>query len=381
MDIVMNTLSTPLHCDYFPVCSGCDFQGQELTPPVFSSLQDFFAKEAPNLEIPFIYQEPQGWRFRAKLAVRGSSNSPRIGLFQRGTHNVVSIPNCPLHHKAILKSYQQIKQTMIDFQITPYDEEKGLIRYLQFLVEKKSQTVQLSIVVNVSQPTNKLHAWIHHLYSLGGFHSIWLNFNTEKANRIFGDNWLLCTGERYLQEKFGNILCSIHPACFVQAHLSLFEHALSIICQEALRSKKVCECYSGMGVIGLNLAAFSKEVHCIEINPFAKQCFDQTCSLLPQEIKNKVFFHPASMEKSLRLLKTPEVIVVDPPRKGLETFVLDAIDQSQAEQLIYLSCSTSSFIRDCGRLLKSGWSIEKAFGYLFFPGSNHVETLCILKRN
>jgi 23S rRNA (uracil1939-C5)-methyltransferase len=87
------------------------------------------------------------------------------------------------------------------------------------------------------------------------------------------------------------------------------------------------------------------------------------------------------MEKSLRLLKTSEVIVVDPPRKGLETFVLDAIDQSQAEQLIYLSCSTSSFIRDCGRLLKSGWSIEKAFGYLFFPGSNHVETLCILKRN
>ncbi|MDQ5955784.1 MAG: hypothetical protein ACH349_00410 [Candidatus Rhabdochlamydia sp.] len=377
----MNIFSTSLHCDYFPICSGCDFQGQELAPPVFSSLQGFFVKQAPHLEIPLIYQEPQGWRFRAKLAVRGCSDSPRIGLFQRGTHNVVSIPHCPLHNKAILKSYQQIRQTMIDFQVIPYDECKGEVRYLQFLVEKKSQTVQLSIVVNLSKPTNKLDAWIHHLYSLGEFHSIWLNFNTEKTNRIFSDNWLLCAGELYLQEKFGSMLCSIHPACFVQAHLSLFEHALSIICQEALRSKRVCECYSGIGVIGLNLASFSKEVHCIEMNPFAKQCFDQTCSLLPQNITNKVFFHQTSTEKSLRLIKTSEVIVVDPPRKGLEALVLDAINQSRAEQLIYLSCSTSSFIRDCDALLKNGWQVEKVFGYLFFPGSNHVETLCILKRN
>ncbi|KAG6559902.1 putative RNA methyltransferase SP_1029 [Candidatus Rhabdochlamydia oedothoracis] len=379
--MVMNTFSTPLHCDYFPICSGCDFQGQELVPPVFSSLQEFFAELVPYLEIPLIYQEPQGWRFRAKLAVRGDANFPLIGLFQRGTHNVVSIPNCPLHHRAILKSYQQVRQTMIDFQITPYDECKGVVRYLQFLVEEKSQMVQLSIVVNISESTNKLHAWIRHLYSLGGFHSTWLNFNTEKTNRIFGDNWLLCAGEMYLRKKLGKIICSIHPACFVQSHLSLFEHALSIICQEALPSKRVCECYSGMGVIGLNLASFSKEVQCIEINPFAKQCFDRTCSFLSQEIKNKMFFHPTSMEKSLGLLKTSEVIVVDPPRKGLEAFVLDAIDQSQAEQLIYLSCSTSSFIRDCGRLLKSGWRVEKVFGYLFFPGSNHVETLCILKRS
>lgn len=377
----MNTFSTPLHCDYFPSCSGCDFQGQELVPPVFSCLQDFFTKEAPGLEIPLVYQEPQGWRFRAKLAVRGSIGFPRIGLFQRGTHNVVSIPNCPLHHKAILKSYQQVTQTMIDAQIVPYDESKGMVRYLQFLVEKKSQTIQLSIVVNASEPTKKLCSWVNHLYSLGGFHSIWLNFNTEKANRIFSDNWLLCIGEMYLQEKFKNVLCSIHPACFVQAHLSLFEHALSIICQETLKSKKVCECYSGMGVIGLNLASFSKEVHCIEINPFARLCFDQTCFFLPQEIKEKIWFHPTSMEKSLNLLQKAEVIVVDPPRKGLEAPVLDAIDQSQAEQLIYLSCSVSSFIRDCSRLLKMGWHIEKAVGYLFFPGSNHVETLCVMKRN
>ncbi|MGL5264479.1 MAG: hypothetical protein ACRDAI_07955 [Candidatus Rhabdochlamydia sp.] len=377
----MNTFSTSLHCDYFPVCSGCDFQGQELVPPIFSSLQDFFTKEIPSLEVPLIYQEPQGWRFRAKLAVRGCVDFPRIGLFQRGTHNVVSIPHCPLHHNAILKSYQQVMQSMIEAQIAPYDESKGIVRYLQFLVEKKSQKVQLSIVVNVSESTSKLNSWINYLYSLGGFHSIWLNFNTDRTNRIFSDNWSLCKGEMYLEEKFRDILCSIHPACFVQAHLSLFEHALSIICQETLKAKRVCECYSGMGVIGLNLAASSKEVHCIEINPFAKQCFDQTCSFLPQEIKNKVFFHPTPMEKSLSLLKNSEVVVVDPPRKGLEAFVLDAIDQSQAEQLIYLSCSPASFMRDCSRLLKTGWRIEKAFGYLFFPGSNHVETLCIMKRN
>ena len=376
----MNTFSTPLRCDYFPVCSGCDFQGQELVPPIWSSLQEFFTKRAPDAELPLIYQEPQGWRFRAKLAVRGSVDFPRIGLFQRGTHNVVSIPHCPLHHKAILKSYQQVMQTMISAQIMPYNESTGIVRYLQFLVEKKSQTVQLSIVVNAAEPTKKLSTWVNHLYSLGGFHSIWLNFNTEKTNNIFSENWLLCAGEMYLQEKFKDIICAIHPACFVQAHLSLFEHALSVICQKILKQKRICECYSGMGVIGLNVAAFSKEVHCIEINPFAKQCFDRTCSSLPQEIRDKVFFHPTPMEKSLHLLKTSEVIVVDPPRKGLEASVLDAINQSQAEQLIYLSCSVNSFIRDCSQLLNNGWNVEKAFGYLFFPGSNHVETLCTLRR-
>ena len=139
-----------LKCEYFPLCSGCERQGDVSSPPVWQELKNFFNQVAPDLSVDLIVKEITGWRCRSKLAVRGNSREPQIGLFKKGSHDVVSIPTCPLHHPSINAISAKVRKIMIERKIEPYDEERGggLLRYLQFVVERKTRRVQLALVVN-----------------------------------------------------------------------------------------------------------------------------------------------------------------------------------------------------------------------------------------
>ncbi len=379
----MTEFSTPLECDYFPLCSGCEKHGDVSSPPVWQTTKEFFHKVASDVPISLKVKEIVGWRTRAKLAVRGTFQEPQIGLFKHRSHQVISIPTCPLHHPSINTIYSKIKKVMIGLKIDPYDEERGtgILRYLQFAVETKTRKVQLALVVNQSSQDALLERFVKQLYTEKGLHSIWLNFQPAKTNRIFGDHWALRDGEPYLWEQLGNAECAFHPACFSQAHLSLFEEVLSRIREWTPSNSRILELYAGVGAIGLNLASQSQEVTCVEINPFASECFQLSRLKLPLDVQGKISMKISSSEDALALIAGKDVIVVDPPRKGLDVKVLDALcNAEQQTQLIYLSCGPLSFQRDVEKLLSHGWKIEKAEAYLFFPGSDHVEILCFLKK-
>lgn len=336
------------------------------------------------MPISLIVGEITGWRMRSKLAVRGAHNNPQIGLFKFRSHDVVSIPTCPLHHFSINSSYSKIKDAMIEYKIEPYNEEKGtgILRYLQFAVDRKTQNIQLTLVLNQKVNNSLIESFVKQLYRRGGFHSIWINFQSEQVNRIFGDGWAHLEGETYLWDRLGTVDCAFHPACFAQANLDLFEVVLTRIKQWALPHVPVLELYSGIGVIGLNLVSASNQVTCVEINPFASECFDLSRKKLNPETRNNISMKISSSEDAIHLISENKVIVVDPPRKGLDEKVLDALCQAdQGSQLIYLSCGPRSFQKDAEKLLTHGWKIENAEAFLFFPGTDHVEILCSFKKN
>lgn len=372
-----------IRCGYFPLCSGCEIQDEVVHPPIIQVVTNYFKSIDPSLEIPLHYKEIIGWRSRSKLAVRGSYQHPEIGLFKKGSHEVVPIPDCPLHHLAINKAYTVVRQLMIEMKIPAYDEEKGtgLIRYLQFVVERKSRRVQLTITINRQGKDPLIERFIKQLYKESMFLGIWVNYQSESINRIFGPSWELVAGEPYLWESLCGINFALHPACFAQAHLSLFEDILKKIQECILPNKTVVEIYAGIGMIGLSVAHKVKKLICSEINPYAEECFHLTRLQLKPELQKKVSFLCASADKCLHLIDEAEVIIVDPPRKGVDPHLLHHIlHSSTCTQLIYLSCGFLSFQKDCDQLLKAGWKIEKAEAYLLFPGTNHVETLCIFKR-
>ncbi len=376
----MTKFSTILQCDYFPLCSGCEIHGDVSAPQVWTEVKNYFEKVA--IPISLVVGEATHWRGRAKLAVRGTSQHPEIGLFKHGSHEVVSIPTCPLHHPSINRVCGQVRQTLIDLNIEPYHEERGagVVRYLQFVVEDKTGQVQLTLVVNKNDP--QLERCVKRLYTQGGIHSIWLNFQTEKTNTIFGEKWELCAGEPYLWEHIGNLVCAFHPACFGQANKALFIQALSRIREWVKPHQSIVEFYAGVGVIGLNLAPQSKGVVCVEINPYASECFHLSRFKLPHETQRKISMKISSTQRALSLIAGKEVIIADPPRKGLDPELLDALCRpKEASQLIYLSCGPNSFQRDCEKLLQHGWKVDNAEAYLFFPGANHVEILCSFKRS
>jgi 23S rRNA (uracil1939-C5)-methyltransferase len=379
----MTEFSTILECDFFPLCSGCEFHGDVSSPPVWQNLKNFFSGAANISNIPLKINKITGWRHRAKLAVRGKVGFPEIGLFKHGSHQVVSIPTCPLHHPSINKVCAKVRKVMIDHKIEAYNEDNnsGLLRYLQCVVDGKSDRVQLTLVVNRKSKDAGLEKYVKQLYKECELHSLWLNFQSEKTNKIFGNEWLLCEGEPYLWEALGQRVCAFHPACFGQAHRTLFVQVLQQIHNWVKPHQRVLELYAGVGVIGLNLVEKSKEVICVEINSFAAECFHLSRLKLPIEFQRKISMQISSSEKALSMIAGKDVVIVDPPRKGVEPEVLEALCAAErASQLIYLSCGPLSFQRDCEKLLAHGWRIEKAEGYLFFPGSDHVEILCNFKR-
>ncbi|KAL1352697.1 hypothetical protein AAHE18_06G186600 [Arachis hypogaea] len=409
-------LTCALHCPHFQSCSGCTHEFNLHRPDILEDASDFFRKHGVS-DFTFDTCKLWGWRCRAKLAVRGSSLDPLIGLYEEGTHNVVDIPQCKAHHPNINAAVELLRQGIAELDIEPYveDEGTGELRYVQMAVTTHNTSlpaaerymngkVQVTLVWNSrnenSPSSNKLNELANFLWKNGGpksklhlLHSVWVNFQTSTNNAF---DVLLRKLQKYVP------------------------HGAS-----------VADLYAGAGVIGLSLAATRKcrSVKCIEINKESKASFEKTIGRLPATVDSSITWHhaDASREPFLWLVGS-DVVVVDPPRKGLDVSLKDAlqnissmerkifssfessnsvkeekrpwvlrakedsvqvgrkpppenIPQSVPQTLIYISCGWESFKEDCKSLLSSkAWHLDKAHGFNFFPGTQSIEILAVFKR-
>ncbi|OIT32422.1 hypothetical protein A4A49_10486, partial [Nicotiana attenuata] len=438
------SLSCSLNCTHFQSCSGCT-QDFDLHHPVVIDEAIGYFKKLGVKDFSFDSCRLWGWRCRAKLAVRGSSSKPLIGLYEEGTHNVVDIPDCKAHHPNINAAVELLKRGfrwIIELNVEPYDEDQGTgdLRYIQMAVTThdtslpiperyKNGKVQVSLVWNSrsenSANAGKLNALAHFLWANGGpkrkvhlIHSVWANFQTSSNNIIFGNRWRHLLGERDFWEHIGGIDVSLAPSSFGQANTRAFDSLLRKLQKYVPLGASVVDLYAGAGVIGLSLA-FSRKcrsVKCVEVNKESKQSFEKTVERLPTNVESNISWHhaDASIEPTSWLLGS-DVVVVDPPRKGLDPSLVKELrhisalelrtnsskrpekvrdekrpwvlrareaaiqienttvheeDQSLPQTLIYISCGWESFKEDCLSLLASKeWHLHKAHGFNFFPGT------------
>lgn len=365
-------------CPHFNICSGCTLNVAVDSPKVLDEAKHYFQQRGMS-SYQLIADSPTGWRCRAKLAVRGQTIDPHIGLYREGTHNVVDIPFCKVHHPQINRSVELIKRWIIEENIQPYNELSfhGTLRYVQLVVERATGRVQVSLVINGHKQLTKSFKRLWDMEGPNFWHSLWANYNTNKTNVIFGSEWKLFHGEPLLWETFGRTKVCFQPASFAQANLDLFDKMLKRITDIVPAKSSVVEFYAGVGVIGLCLAHKCSRVHCIEINPLAEACFQESRAKLGEE-SHKITFHTGKASDFLDLLRDCDTIIVDPPRKGLDQTLLKSFKSQQGpKKLIYISCGWPSFQKDCDALLEAGWKLVEAAGYLFFPGSDHIETLAV----
>lgn len=361
-------------------CAGCSENPSQKPPPIWDEVLSFFSSfEQPQLHHGFPYH----WRHRAKVAVRGVCGDPLIGLFKRSSHEVLPIPSCIVHHPRLNLAFEKFRQLMIKHSLHPYQETtgKGEVRYLQGVVQRSSGRVQLAIVLNISPQGKQALCWESLVKKLGEehpdmWHSLWLNFNDKATNTIFGSPWSLAWGEAELWENFGETAVCYGPSSFGQANLPLFEKMLMRIREILPDRAQVAEFYAGVGAIGLFLAPKCQSVRCSEINPFAEEYFNRSCSRLSPEIASRLSFITASTNQALTLLNDASSLIVDPPRKGLDPSLFSALKKTESvKQLIYISCGWESFKKDFQQLLADGWTLHTIDAYHFFPGTNHVELL------
>lgn len=361
-------MNNPSTCPHFALCSGCQLPSDLFHPPIWDEAVAFFKK----WEIPsqLICDGFEGTRYKAKLAVRPG---PEIGLFKKGTHEVVSIPHCLVHHPAINRAVSLLKQEIVRHNFSLYQEKpsQGTLRYLQFFVERYTGKIQLVLVVNETQTNREMEAFCQSLLKYDLWHSIWLNFQPQQTNRILGEGWKLVSGSPYLWQTLNQTPVAFHPGAFSQAHLPLFEKMVEKIGTWVRQTDTVLELYAGVGAIGLTLQNKVKQIVLVENNPLAYLSFQQTQVDIP--------YHCIDAKKAQ--IQEFDVILVDPPRKGLEPELLRKICEKQNGRLIYVSCGFESFQADCHSLIHAGWKLDEAFGYLLFPGTNQVETLALFNRS
>lgn len=447
------SLSCALQCPHFESCSGCTHEFDLHHPTVVDEAAGFFKRLGVS-DFTFDSCRLYGWRCRAKLAIRGTSIDPLIGLYEEGTHNVVDIPQCKAHHPNINTAVELLRKGIAELNIEPYDEDsgEGELRYVQMAVTThnsslpfseryKNGKVQVTLVWNsrseTSASSEKLNALTNFLWSNGGqrrkfhlIHSVWANFQTSTNNVIFGNRWRHLIGERDFWEQVGGIDVYLTPSSFGQANTRAFDSLLRKLQKYVPFGSSVIDFYGGAGVIGLSLAATRKcrSIKCIEINKESKQSFEKTVSRLPSSVDSNMSWHQADAAvEPLSWLVGSDVVVVDPPRKGLDESLLCALQSiSMAERkaefsasappkskdekrpwilrakeasvsvqsktswsesyalpetLVYISCGWDSFKKDC-KLLLSGkaWRLDKAHGFNFFPGTQSIEVLAIFKR-
>lgn len=373
-------MNNQIPCVHFPLCSGCSINDNVDKPPIYDPASQFFR----SLGVSFIINagSPIKWRYRAKLAVRGTSQEPKIGLYREGSHEVVAIPQCLVHHPAINRGVDRLREFIRHEKIEPYEENlcRGELRYVQLTVEQDTGKIQLVLVWNGRQVVDSIFNLWNHFPDL--WHSIWVNFNVRHDNVILGTEWRLLYGEKYLWESFDGVDVCYHPASFLQANLVMYESMLKKLGKYVSSSDQVLEHYAGVGAIGLYIASKCRRVHCIEFTPEAIDCFNKSREKLSSETKDKITFEIASAADQYKIPEWVDTIVLDPPRKGVHPMLMRAIQQAtHIKKLMYVSCGWSSFQRDCKYLISHQWKIQHAEAYVFFPGTDHIETLCVFTRD
>ena len=372
-------------CPHKTICSGC------------SSIESFeqlvqratlFFSEMGIAGYEVVRGEEIGWRTRVKLAVRRQGHTALVcGLFRQGSHDVVSIPNCLAHHPKINEALLHLAK------LSPhlgYEERSmtGQLRYVQAVVERKSQKVQLSFVLALSDLTSqavlewekKAHELFAHDPTL--WHSFWINLQPLPSNTIFGPIWKHVTGAQFVWETIAGCEVSFLPSHFCQANLEMFERLLHDLSARLSKNSRVVELFAGMGVISLALRRHCSSVTAIERDASAEDAFMRAKQRLPSQLQDNMRYVVGDAKDCYESVQDATTVVVDPPRKGLSLDLIQTIAESKSVQtLFYISCHFPTLERDVVEMMRQGgFSISFARSYLFFPGTGHIETLVCFTR-
>jgi tRNA/tmRNA/rRNA uracil-C5-methylase (TrmA/RlmC/RlmD family) len=407
---VRNQKNVPdeLKCVHFEECSGCSLRGKFDDSPVIRRASAYFKSES----IPFRVNMGQttAWRTHVKLAVQPTSRwgGVKMGLYKEGTHIVEAIPECRVHHPRINEAVAVLEVASKKLSIKGYrpsekgKDPEGDLRYVQMSVDPNSeydQKVQVVLVWNAANFKDagallpKLVKLLRQRSDL--FHSISVNFQTAQTNTIFNYNeksWKLLWGPPVMKQIVGRASFFFKPQIFRQANLGAFASMIiPLVRKHVKEGSKVAELYSGIGIMGLNIADRASEVLCSDSNTHVSEVFDSGVETLPEADQEKLFYDALSAEDAITAgqCDEAEVILVDPPRKGLDKGVMNLLlgihpekqHSSTLSKLIYVSCGYEALERNCRELLASNrWEVVEAQGFVLFPGSDHVESVVVFER-
>ena len=337
-------------------------------------------EEVPILAAPTC----EGYRNKAQYPVAWEKGRAYAGFFKEGTHEVVQMDRC----RILPQETDRVKAIVMDYvnknKVSVYDEatHRGLLRHIYVRRGAVSGQILVCLVVN-GDGLPKLPALIEALKAVPGFTTLVLSVNTRKGNAVLGDKFVTLYGPGYIEDTLCGLNFRLSARSFYQVNHAqaqrLYETAIAMA--GITKNDLVLDLYCGVGTITLAMASAAGKVMGVEVVPQAIE--DARDNARRNGIENAEFFCADAGAAALELEQKgirPDIITVDPPRKGLNSDAIEAIDRMNPKRLVYISCDPATLARDTALLKERGFRLEKAIAADLFPRCSHVETVVCLGR-
>ncbi len=382
-------------CPVVTACGGC--QLQHIAYPEQLRLKTRLVRDAieriAHLD-PGVVKDaigagaPWGYRNKALFPVGLSltpTGRPRViaGLYARGTHRVIDAPGCLIQHSVNNEILAAARRLVETFGYSVYDERtgRGLVRHILARVARRTGQAMAVLVTN-GRHLPRGEAFARELMAAApAVVSVAQNVNQARTNVVLGDETRILAGRPAIEDELGGLRFLISPRSFFQVNPSQAEvlYARALGYAGLTGRETVVDAYAGVGTIALYLARHAAAVIGVEVVPEAVE--DAKANAQLNAIENAEFRCGSVEEVAQGLLAEglrPQVVVLDPPRKGTGLPALEAFARMAPDRIVYVSCNPATLARDLAALASRGYALREVQPVDMFPQTSHVESVILM---
>ena len=396
---ILDQLLTPspdrveVDCPAAGPCGGCSLRHLSYKAELqakHENVTDAF-RRIGGLDVPVLptVPSPEVDRYRNKVQFpvgRDKNGQPCIGFYAGRTHRIVPCPDCKLQPGVLNEIGNALCAFFAAHGIQPYDEEsgKGLVRHIFLRRGAHSGQIMVCLVCTRAKLpySEELVAQLREQFP--AIATILLNVNAKNTNVILGSETHTLYGPGCLEDTLCGVPVQLGPLSFYQVNTLAAEQLYGIAaqCAQLTPDDLLLDLYCGMGTIGLSMVDHCRELVGVEIVPEAIESAKANAARMGDAIATKSRFFCADAGAAATRLAAeglrPDVIVLDPPRKGCDEATLSAVVKMNPQRVVYVSCNPATAARDAKWLEAQGYRTEKVQPVDLFPRTKHCETVCLL---
>lgn len=374
-------------CPYYGRCGGCDFRHMSYEEELWAKrarVQDALTRiGGAEVTVEEILGAEQPLHYRNK-SIYPISPAGEVGFYRARSHQVVNVEHCLIQKPEADALAQAVRDYIARFQVEPYNEAtgRGLLRHLYVRTSCRGESLAC-LLINGSRLPHEQEVVDMLRAAAPGVCGVVLGENTRRGNAILGDRYRTLWGRDYLTDTLCGLELRLSVPSFYQVNHDqaqrLYEKALEYA---GLTGRELAvDLYCGAGTITQVLARRARHVIGGEIVPEAIR--DAEDSARRNGVENVEFLCGDASRLAAELRQRglrPDVICVDPPRKGLAPDVVEAAASMTPGRIVYVSCDPATLARDVARFAPLGYRPVRACAVDLFPGTAHVETVCLLSK-
>lgn len=377
-------------CSVYQNCGGCQLQHLSYAGQLNAKRQQVVDAVTRIGKLADVVVHPtmgaaNPWYYRNKMQfpVGKAGGKVAVGCYSQGTHAIINTENCCIQHAVNNTIADQVRRIVTEFNIPTYDERtgEGVIRHVMGRVGTATGEVMVALVTAVDKLPSQEKVIAALRQAIPGLTSIVQNVNPKRGNIIMGETTRTIWGKDTITDKLGDLTFHISARSFFQVNTeqTVLLYGKAVEYAGLTGQETVIDAYCGTGTITLFLAGQAAKVYGIEIVKPA--IVDAWQNAQTNTIENVEFIAGDAVEVMPELYRNgvrPETIVVDPPRAGCESKVLETFVKMKPERIVYVSCNPASLARDLALLAEQGYQTVEIQPVDMFPHTHHVECVTLI---